>query len=304
MLRVIGVGDNFVDRYIYSGIMYPGGNSVNFSVYARMLGCESAYCGVLAKDAEAEMILRALDAFGVEHGQCPVMSEGETGKGSIRLVDGDRVITDDNDNGSVKHTPLRLTDDLLHYFGSFDVIHSSYFAFLEDQLGRLHSTGVPVVYDFADGWDADKLRELCPHISLAFLSGSGRDRAELEAALQLCCTSGCELALATIGKQGALAWDGKQFYHCLPYRKGGAVTDTMGAGDSFLTGFAVSYYEGKKRLRELMEPSAGDWMSKEDVTEYYGQLLGYSMQAGNAMAIRTCMTNGSFGRGERIAVPV
>jgi fructoselysine 6-kinase len=35
VLRVIGVGDNAVDRYLDMGKMFPGGNTVNFSVYAK-----------------------------------------------------------------------------------------------------------------------------------------------------------------------------------------------------------------------------------------------------------------------------
>ena len=37
MIRVIGVGDTFVDRYIYQNIMYPGGNSINFAIYSTFL---------------------------------------------------------------------------------------------------------------------------------------------------------------------------------------------------------------------------------------------------------------------------
>lgn len=46
MLRLIGVGDNVVDCNYTTGIMYPGGNSLNFSVYGRQLGHETAYAGV------------------------------------------------------------------------------------------------------------------------------------------------------------------------------------------------------------------------------------------------------------------
>ena len=43
MIRVIGMGDCYVDRYPLQNTMYPGGNSLNFAVYARMLGHESAF---------------------------------------------------------------------------------------------------------------------------------------------------------------------------------------------------------------------------------------------------------------------
>ena len=37
-IRVLGFGDNVVDKYEHEGIMYPGGNCLNFAVYARMIG--------------------------------------------------------------------------------------------------------------------------------------------------------------------------------------------------------------------------------------------------------------------------
>lgn len=94
MLRVIGVGDNFVDRYWDEGIMYPGGNSVNFAVYASQMGVSGTYCGVFADDTEAELIRDALERQGVDYSHSTFLHAGETGKGSIRLIEGDRVISD------------------------------------------------------------------------------------------------------------------------------------------------------------------------------------------------------------------
>ena len=43
MIRVIGVGDCYVDRYSFQNTRCPGGNALNVAVYARMLGHESAF---------------------------------------------------------------------------------------------------------------------------------------------------------------------------------------------------------------------------------------------------------------------
>ena len=37
MIKVIGIGDNVCDQYYPAKIMYPGGQAMNFSVYAKML---------------------------------------------------------------------------------------------------------------------------------------------------------------------------------------------------------------------------------------------------------------------------
>ena len=44
--KVIGIGDNVCDKYYPAKIMYPGGQAMNFSVYAKMLGADAAYMGV------------------------------------------------------------------------------------------------------------------------------------------------------------------------------------------------------------------------------------------------------------------
>ena len=43
-VSALGFGDNVVDKYEHIKTMYPGGNCVNFAVYAKMFGAKrSAY---------------------------------------------------------------------------------------------------------------------------------------------------------------------------------------------------------------------------------------------------------------------
>lgn len=44
-ISVLGIGDNVVDKYLHSGIMYPGGNALNFAVYAKLADIPSAFMG-------------------------------------------------------------------------------------------------------------------------------------------------------------------------------------------------------------------------------------------------------------------
>ena len=49
-VSALGFGDNVVDKYEHIKTMYPGGNCVNFAVYAKMFGAKrSAYMGYLLK---------------------------------------------------------------------------------------------------------------------------------------------------------------------------------------------------------------------------------------------------------------
>ena len=295
MLKVIGIGDNVVDRYLHKGVYYPGGNSLNFAVFARQLGYDAAYLGVLANDAEGRQICRALRELGVDYSHSPIV-DGETGRSSTRLVNGDRVITDDNDYGAVKAQPLRLSPQDLAYISTFDVAHSSCYSFTESQLAKIKATGVPLVYDFSDEWDTDILKAICPDITVAFFSGKKLPEEALRETLALCIRQGCSLALCTRGRHGALATaDGKHFYSKPPYNPDGSVVDTLGAGDSFLTGFLTTYMLGRKQLAALTEGSS--CMTEADLADFTSSLLRHSMSMGSLLAIRNCMVSGAFGYG-------
>jgi len=287
LIKVIGVGDNVVDRYIHKGIMYPGGNSVNFPAYAKQLGIDSAYLGVLAKDREAGVITAALNGLSVDISRCVI-------------VDGDRVISDDNDLGAVKATPLQLTDELLDYIKGFDVAHSSCYSFIEDQLFKIRQVGTQVVYDFSDCWKEENILAVCPNIDIAFMSGKSLPDDQIKQVLKMACNLGCRLAIATIGKRGAFIFDGKRYYTKKPYNLQAQVVDTLGAGDSFLTGFVTTYYNGVKLFDQVTEENPGLYTTPEDREDYMSALIEYCMSTGNLLAIKNCMLFGAFGHGVAI----
>lgn len=48
-MKVIGIGDNVCDKYIHLKTMFPGGQALNFSVYAKQLGADVSYMGYLER---------------------------------------------------------------------------------------------------------------------------------------------------------------------------------------------------------------------------------------------------------------
>lgn len=49
-ISVLGIGDNVVDKYLYFGIMYFGGNVLNFVVYVKLVDIFSVFMGVFGND--------------------------------------------------------------------------------------------------------------------------------------------------------------------------------------------------------------------------------------------------------------
>ena len=77
MLKIVGIGDNVVDRYLYKKKMYPGGNAVNVPVLAHKTGrAEAAYIGTVGTDYAGSHIVDSLKREGLDVSHVKI-KEGE-----------------------------------------------------------------------------------------------------------------------------------------------------------------------------------------------------------------------------------
>ena len=298
MIRLIGLGDNVVDLHYYKNVMYPGGNAVNFSVYARRLGFESAYIGVLGNDKEGQFLLSALKEEAVDTSRC-VVRKGDTGRSGIYLINGDRVINEENDGGVVKSQPLILDEDLIHYLNNYDVIHTSYLSYLDNQLEKLTVIDSLISYDFSTYWNEQLVRGISPYVDLMLLSGAGRDKADVERCMRIAVdNSRCRLAAATFGEDGAVVYDGHNWYRKMPYNYEGGAVDTTGAGDSWITAFIAIWAQGV--LKEKHYSEMNNLWEEKDKADFRKALIDYAMAEANAFARYNCQFYGGFGHESRI----
>ena len=91
MLRVLGLGDNVVDKYMHIRTMYPGGNALNFAVYAKMFGIEAGYLGVFGDDELPPMYMIRSVVLGWILLPLPVFIRERTDTLRCVWTDGDRV---------------------------------------------------------------------------------------------------------------------------------------------------------------------------------------------------------------------
>lgn len=110
--RVIGFGDNVVDRYTNQRVMFPGGNAVNVAVYAKKMGMDAAYLGVFANDFMGDHIKHALNDVGVVIDHC-ITKEGVSGYCDVILEDGNRIFQEWNEGGISVKEPIIVGDLLL-----------------------------------------------------------------------------------------------------------------------------------------------------------------------------------------------
>ncbi|MBB2914654.1 sugar/nucleoside kinase (ribokinase family) [Streptosporangium becharense] len=285
-MRVLGFGDNIVDRFVDRGVDYPGGNSVNVAVYAHRLGLEAGYLGVFGDDDLGRFLAEAIAAQGLAVDRC-VVRAGESGISTLRVDDGDRIFLGWNGGGVTVREPLVLDDDLLDYVTSFDLVHSSVYSGSESELPKLAGRGTLVSFDLSSEDDyrtPDYLDRVCPHVDLVLLSCSHLDEAGTRDLLADVVRRGARLALGTRGMDGAIAHDGRVTVSAPARRVAdpGQIVDTMGCGDAFLAGFEVSL------LRAGWSTTAAPGHD----------MIERALRDGADAAYEQCFVEGAFGYGK------
>lgn len=262
-MRLLGAGDNVVDRYRDLGMLFPGGNALNVAVAAARAGADAAYLGVLGNDRAGEVVRAALVAEGVGIERLRIV-EGANAWADVTVVDGDRVFV----GSDATISGFRLDAADLAYAATFDLVHTGDCGMLEGQVSDL-AAAAPLAFDFSTHRNRGYLDPILPHLTVACFSAS--DQPE-EAALDLLADAvarGPRLALATRGTAPALLYDGRRTWR-QPVT-GRDIVDTLGAGDSFIGRFLVGVIAGES----------------PDV----------SLRAAADAAARTCGHYGAFGHG-------
>lgn len=283
-MRVLGYGDNIVDRFIDRRTSYPGGNSVNFSVFARRLGVEAAYVGVFGNDRFGNLLKDSLIAESVDISRS-ITRNGPSGWTNIRLQNGERQFLDWNGGGVTLAEPLQPSAADLDYMAGFDVVHSSVYSGIEEHLPALRAAVPRVSFDFSSDDDRRSdpyLAAVCPFVDLAQFSCADLTFQDSRGLLLSAVRHGAGAALATRGTEGALFLDGSTFYEdASEYVPPSSVVDTMGCGDAYLTAFLLGLLQaGWSRNRRV--DSGG---------------VAAAMRAAALYSARQCTVEGAFGRG-------
>lgn len=275
-MKVIGLGDQVVDCYDDRRIMYPGGNALNFAVFANMLGADSAFLGVFGNDKEAECVISAIRTIGIDNSRSKFCA-GTNGKTVVRLENGDRKFVYSNKCGVLRENGLMLTPEDYEYLSGFDLIHSGLYSYSQEECIRLSRMGKAISFDFSGDYTEEQLRKILPAVTYAFFSTSGVSDGEREELSQRALEAGCKLVLCTAGEQGAFLYmNGKVFRQEAHYVE---ARDTMACGDAFITAFILGYL--------------GNENTADEETAIFRAL-----DQASEFAARQCMIHGSFGFGK------
>lgn len=228
-MRMIAVGDNCIDDYVKQNRRYAGGCSVNFSVYAKQLGNDSAYLGVVGNDENGRLICKILSDYGVDVSHVH-RKDGKTAVTQVEL-DGNERRFAGYDEGVLGK--LTLTEEDYRFIETYDILHTSVFGNAAEDLRRLKGK-VLICCDFADKEEYPDRDLLLDIADFAFFSYD-KDDDYIRKCLEDAFNRGTVCAVATLGELGSIGYDGSGFY--LQKSINVNVIDTIGAGDSFIAGF-------------------------------------------------------------------
>lgn len=237
MKTLATVGDNCVDIYPQLNKAFSGGNAVNVAVYSTRYGMQPSCVSWVGKDDYGAMLRRDLEQKGVDISHLQV-KPGVTAQTQVELRNNDRILGDYTEGVMADFS---VGESEMIWLMTFDIIHSAIWGHAEAAFPVLKAAGKTLSFDFADKWESPLWRTLPEHLDYAFASAN-EDNPWLRDRLQTVVQCGAGVAIATLGENGSLAWDGKQFWHMPPQQV--EVVDTMGAGDSYIAGFLCAIAKG------------------------------------------------------------
>jgi sulfofructose kinase len=264
MVDLVGVGLNATDTLIplsnypapgskveyRTASVLPGGQVATTVVACQHWGVRTRYVGKLGDDDAAKLHRKEFARAGVETRLVTV--PGCASPQSLILVDGEgeRTVLCRRDERLVLQ-PSDLNREwivnarALHIDG-----HDTAAAALAARWAR--AAGVRVIADLDEVYPG--VEDLLENIDYLIVSRNFPSQVtgerHLEDALRLMFRRyGSLLAAATLGEEGVLAWDGKQFHHASAYRV--PVVDTTGAGDIFHAGFIYGLLQDWTLQRQL-----------------------------------------------------
>lgn len=256
MKRTIAMADNCIDVYYKLDRYYLTGNSIDFALNYKDMGGDVTEMTVLGNDVFAMALEERL-----KERRIPLRTlkriDRPTGMATMDLVNGDKQHLHFEGNAMEE---IALTAEDAEFVKTFDIVYAERWAKINRYVKELKQPGQIWVYDFSKRLEQESNDEILPYIDYAFFSYD-KDDAYIRDFMIKTKGKGTGMVIAMLGKDGSLAYDGKQFYTM--GSENVPVVNTVGAGDSYIAAFTygVSLGEdvlqcmlrGKKRATEIVQ---------------------------------------------------
>ncbi|MCI6640773.1 MAG: PfkB family carbohydrate kinase [Pygmaiobacter massiliensis] len=239
-MKVVAVGDNCVDVYYTSNRFYPTGNAVDFAVNLKKQGQDVALVSIQGNDVFGLAVRNLLEQYGIEITHY-YPGEKQSAAAQMRLVNGDRVHEKFNGNVLADFT---LNEERLAYVQQFDIVYSEKWSRIGRYAPQIKREDNIMIHDFSKRLEDPTNEQVLPYLDYAFFSYDGLDDhiREFLRTTQKKTWKGKGTVVAMLGADGSLAFDGTDFTYQPADRV--QVVNTVGAGDSYVSGFTKGLCEG------------------------------------------------------------
>lgn len=231
-----------MDVYENINEWYATGNGIDWGIHLRRMGIPVSAVSVVGNDRYGEAMKEALSAEGIDISHlrteagdtCVMRMELRNGVDRVHLGSIDGVMAD-----------YALTDEEFQFVAKHDLLHTDLFGNVLSYLPAWKAAGVKILMDFSVFTkDADyHCMDIFPYVDYVFFSADGIEKEELKDWMKEIYACGPTLVTATLGEEGSLCYDGRQFYSygIVPAK----VVNTVGAGDSYIAGFTYGLLQGE-----------------------------------------------------------
>ncbi|WMJ86682.1 carbohydrate kinase family protein [Anaerocolumna sp. MB42-C2] len=231
---------------------YVGGGAALFTLGLGKLGLNPVFQGTIGDDCYGKFIMEELKKTNTDCSLISVSRDNKTGISISFTNEKERsFLTYRGTNAEINLNSIKLDKvqksrhiHLTGYEGNIN--HNKYLQLLK-KVRKLNE----VTISFDVGWDSTGewykgIYELFPYINVLFMNETeaihyGRKDSALEVIQDF--SGYCEIAVAKLGKKGAIACSKGKDYTADSYPV--TAVDTTGAGDSFNAGFIYGYLKGK-----------------------------------------------------------
>ena len=297
MINVYAISTNNVDIYRDLGMVYPGGIAINVSCYLCRAGHKASYVGWVGNDAMGLLQYNTMKQEGVDVSKTKILDMQQDWC-SIKLEDGNNRVFKEGYNQIGLTHKFSVEDVKQGQIGEYDVIYSNIeCSFEPDAWKQLGNSNIPVAYDFSNYWDMvgeNRVEKAKGVIDYFYMSLEHRPEDPEEFTKKCVEEYGATIALATLGTDGSILYNGRKHYRQKAYLVD--TVDTMGAGDMFLSSFTASYVEGMKNLNECAK-KCGWTKDNPNYMECEDSVIERSLSYASMMAAYNCMEQGAIGHG-------
>lgn len=229
-MKVAAIGDNCIDFYRNLNRFYPTGNVVDTGVNLQKLGVPTSIISTTGSDEYGALMLSALKAERLDISHLKV-ADGKTAITYMDMNGLDRV-HGEYIEGVLED--MKFDDEDIRFAASHDLVHSAFWGKAEYTLEPIKKLGALISFDYATSFESEVVDRTAPFVDYGFFSFKEKNDAVREF-LKDKVKKGMNIAIATFGENGSMAWDGTNFYEfgIFPAK----VVNTIGAGDSFIAGF-------------------------------------------------------------------